>query len=570
MRKATYWLIIIAAILGGMLNFSQPLKVAAETSSNNRNSTVKLADYAGFIREATPREDGIRHVDTPAMIQKLKELNVNTYYYLVWYERTDWDDLKNEFLPAAKKAGINVIVYLVPPSESTGSRKSYPYTTDYVAWAKAIAELSVQYPNLIGWSIDDFNFDLNTYTPEYMAHMKSASKTINPKLRFIPSFMPVMYTPALTDDFLRTRGEYIDGVIVAYRDDPYRNTSIWSTEQAQIDATYNLLKQYNLPLVWMVYTSYLTSTPASPSVEYVRKTVQIAVDNLRKGKLSGVITYELMKKFAPEPDDHKAFSGNGYMSLFVPAGVRTKPGDSVSATQIIHPDGSGNYSLSFRTMAEGPKLAGYHIKQVLVDDQVVWEQDIAQNTNNGKWEAVTLDLTPYLVGKTSANLTLRLYEKNGVTNFWDNVGFDALQAHGFTIVNRDFEKKSGWNISSTYHGLIGEILIYDLNRQKKVFKVVEAAYVSYALYDEIYRSDINDGIKHSLLVKTNRAIDAYFAEQNQTAIQELHALSNEIRAHSGKQIPQKTAEIWNNKIEQLVQLYRMKLSGSGGNENENG
>jgi hypothetical protein len=555
MRKATYWLFIIAVVLGGMLNFSHPLKVAAETSSDSSNSTIKLADYSGFIREATPRADGIRHVDTPAMIEKLKELNVNTYYYLVWYEPTDWDDLKNEFLPAAKNAGINVVVYLVPPSESTGSRKSYPYITDYVAWAKAIAELSVQYPNLIGWAIDDFNHDLNTFTPEYMAQMKAASKMVNPNLRF----MPVVYTPALTDDFLRTRGEHIDGVIVPYRDDPYRNTSIWSTEQEQIDATYNLLKKYNLPLVWMVYTSYMTSTPANPSVEYVRKTVQIAVDNLRQGKLAGVITYELEKDFVPETADHKAFSGNGYMSFFVPAGVRTNPGDSVSATQIIHPDGSGNYSLSFRTMAEGPKLAGYHIKQVLINDQVIWEQDIAQNAISGQWEAVTLDLTPYLVGKESANLTLRLYEKNGVTNFWDNVGFDALQAHGFKIGNVDFEEKSGWHISSTYHGLIGEILTYDPNRREKVFKAVEAAYVSYALYDGIERSDIDEGIKHSLLVKVNRAIDAYFAEQNQKAIHALHALSNEISAQTGKHIPQNTAEIWNAKIERLVQLYQLEL-----------
>ncbi|MGA9175542.1 MAG: hypothetical protein WBZ33_16420, partial [Thermoactinomyces sp.] len=436
---------------------------------------MKLSDYSGIIREATPRADGNRHVDTPAMIRKLKELNVNTYYFLLWYQPTDWDDFKNEFLPAAKNAGIDVVLYLVPPSESTGSRKSYPYTTDYVAWAKAIAELSVQYPNLIGWSIDDFNQNLNTFTPEYMAQMREASKSINPKWWFMPSFMPVMYFPALTDDFLRTRGDYIDGVIVAYRDDPYRNTSIWSTEQEQIDAAYNLLKQYNLPLVWMVYTSYLTSTPANPSVEYVRETVQTAVDNLRQGKLAGVITYELKKDFVPEPEDHKAFSGNGYMSFFVPASVRTNPGDSVSATQTIHPDGSRNYSLSFRTMAEGPKLAGYHIKQVLIDDQVVWEQDVAQNTTNGQWEDVTLDLTPYLEGKRSANLTFRLYERNGVNNYWDNIGFDALQAHGFTINNRNFEKKSGWNISSTYHGLIGEILIYDPNRQKKVFKAVEAA-----------------------------------------------------------------------------------------------
>lgn len=75
-----------------------------------------LGDYAGELRESQPRADGVRHVDTPGMIQSLRELNVNTYLYLIWHEKTDWDDLRKEFLPAAKQAGIDVWVYLVPPA----------------------------------------------------------------------------------------------------------------------------------------------------------------------------------------------------------------------------------------------------------------------------------------------------------------------------------------------------------------------------------------------------------------------------------------------------------------------
>ncbi|AUS09033.1 hypothetical protein C1X05_09365 [Laceyella sacchari] len=557
MKKGMYWLALIV-ILWGVLNIGPPPVVKAEPVSSRSHIDAKLSDYAGFEREATPRADGVRHVDTPAMIKKLKELNVNTYYYLNWYQPTDWDDFKDEFLPAAKEAGINVVLYLVPPSESTGSRKSYPYTTDYVAWGKAIAELSVQYDNLIGWAIDDFNHNLDFFTPEYMAKMREASTVINPNLKFLPSFMPLMYFPALTEEFLRTRGDYIDGVIVAYRDDPYRNTSVWSTEQQQIDEAYQLLKKYNLPLVWMVYTSYLTNTPGNPSVEYVRETVQTAVDNLRKGKLAGMITYELEKEFIAEPDK-KAATGNGYMSFFVPSGVSTKPGDNVSASQVIHPDGSGNYALSFRTMAEGPKLEGYHIKQLLIDEQVVWEQDVAQNTVSGQWEEVNLDLTPYLTGKTSATLTIRLYEKNGVRNYWDNVGFDDFNARGFAMKNSGFEKKSGWSISSSYAGMIGENIIYDPNRREKAFRAVEAAYVSYKLQDEIVNADLRHGIKRSLLNKMNRAIDAHFSERNRSAIQSLSILSLEIRALTGIHIPKETAALWNGKIERLVQLYRMKL-----------
>jgi hypothetical protein len=34
---------------------------------------------------------------------------------------------------------------------------SAPYYLDYVAWAKAIGELSLRYPVVIGLAIDDFN-----------------------------------------------------------------------------------------------------------------------------------------------------------------------------------------------------------------------------------------------------------------------------------------------------------------------------------------------------------------------------------------------------------------------------
>lgn len=66
-------------------------------------------------------------------------------------------------MPAAEAAGIDVMVYLVPPSECQQSgephrdgRCSRPYGLDFVAWATAIAELSVTHPNVIGWAIDDF------------------------------------------------------------------------------------------------------------------------------------------------------------------------------------------------------------------------------------------------------------------------------------------------------------------------------------------------------------------------------------------------------------------------------
>ena len=70
-----------------------------------------LADYDSELRLPNGR------VDTDAMVKRLKELGVTTYYWLIWHAATDWDDLK-VFLPKASQAGIEVWVYLVPPSES--------------------------------------------------------------------------------------------------------------------------------------------------------------------------------------------------------------------------------------------------------------------------------------------------------------------------------------------------------------------------------------------------------------------------------------------------------------------
>ena len=117
-------LIVIAAAI---------LALTAPFSRAQQGLAGVLADYDGELRESVRRADGVLHVDTPAMIAKLKSLHVTTYVYLVWHAATDWDDLQNEFLPAAAHAGIDVWVYLVPPSECTPNC-SLPFADDYVQW----------------------------------------------------------------------------------------------------------------------------------------------------------------------------------------------------------------------------------------------------------------------------------------------------------------------------------------------------------------------------------------------------------------------------------------------------
>ena len=450
------------------------MSMATEWAGSAPKVLAAYALRAGEMREPAPRGDGYLHLDTPRLISRLKELGIDTYFYLVWRSPVDWDDLKDEFLPAAREAGINVVVYLVPPSESTGELKSYPYTTDYIAWAKAIAELSLRYPNLIAWAIDDFDGNLSYFTPEYMATMAKTARNINPRL----GFLPLLYATAVTQQFLSTRGAFIDGVIVAYRDDPYRNTQRLSSMQGQIDRISALLNQYGLPLYWMIYASQLSRTPAPPSVKYVEKAVSLALDNMRMGKIDGIVMYQLPLEQISEPSP--AITGRGYLSFFIPPNTVTRQGDVLSASQTICPNENwpGNYTLMFYTRDVGPNTGGYHVKQLLVDDTVVWESDVAA-TASTDWQLVTVNLTPYLAGKSRARLTFRLYEKKGVSNYWQIVGFDCLVAQGFTLVNPDFEDAVGWELTDERAFGIAEIAWVDPQREAKVAEMVAGAFSSY-------------------------------------------------------------------------------------------
>jgi len=100
-----------------------------------------LADYNSELRRADGR------VDSDAMVTRLKELRVTTYYWLIWHAPTDWDDLKL-FLPKAREAGIEVWVYLVPPSECPpqyGKQHSEPFRLDYPRWAEEIAQMQPKF-----------------------------------------------------------------------------------------------------------------------------------------------------------------------------------------------------------------------------------------------------------------------------------------------------------------------------------------------------------------------------------------------------------------------------------------
>lgn len=171
---------------------------------------VVLGDY-----DAEPRgADG--RVDIPLLVSRLRELHANTYMWLIWHAPTDWDDL-HRFLPEAAREGVQVWAYLCPHSEQ-GPEGRYPfcepYRTDFVRWAREIAQLSLQHPNLVGWVIDDFmaNFHEGAIPQALVSEMQKTAKGINPGLRFYP----LLYFPEIGLRFALELAPLVDGVVAAY------------------------------------------------------------------------------------------------------------------------------------------------------------------------------------------------------------------------------------------------------------------------------------------------------------------------------------------------------------------
>lgn len=163
---------------------------------------------------ATPPRLENGRVDSKTLIKELKELNANTYNWLIWQHATDWEDLQL-FLPIAKKNNINMWVTVVPPTESKPRAKwdSEPFKQDYIKWAEEIALLSKKHSNITAFSIDDFAHNLTVYTPDFMKKMYSTLKNINPDLKFVPC----LYYRQITKNFANNYARYLDGVLFPYR-----------------------------------------------------------------------------------------------------------------------------------------------------------------------------------------------------------------------------------------------------------------------------------------------------------------------------------------------------------------
>lgn len=438
------------------------------------------------IREAKPRADGFKHIDTPAMIARLKQMHVTMYTYGVWDLASDWDDLRNEFAPAAQDAGIDIQVYIVPPSECflndqrhLDGRCSRPFNMDYVRWATEIAKLSVEYPNVTSWGIDDFlvgqNGDL--FTRDYLRQVRDAQDAVNPDLKW---YVTLYYDQinATNVDIIK---DTLDGVIYPYVG--YTNNTIDPTWlERRLDGARGVLQPAGLELALLVYTGRFLDGMIHPTEDYVAEVMRRAKPYLFDGRISGIIAYGAPVRIDQhQPSrDYLARTGNGRLSLSVSNFTSTADGAKTTASQqvTVDPDAARKTLTFSHRDPNASGSEGYQFKQVLVDDTVVWDQDVTKDPGE-TWLKTTVDLTEALAGKTSATITFRLEHKKGV-GWWPlDFAVDDVSARGLKMRNGGFESKSGWDLSRTHDGLQPYIEIYAKNRPARIINAIGAAYASF-------------------------------------------------------------------------------------------
>jgi hypothetical protein len=313
-----------------------------------RASPPVYADYGKPLTEAAPRADGYTHVDTPALVARLREGHIKTYAFLVWMGKTDWDDFRLEFLPAAQAAGLDVWLYLTPPSENSPPSNYTPFGEDYYSWLSEAARLAQRYPALKAVVMDDFNSNLGVFTPDYVRRITDAAHAYDSNLMFMVInydltkgwASPTSYTsPA----FMNAYGPYCGAIMFAYLN--------WASHDDYTDAAFQIANN----------------------------------SDIIAGKLA-------------------------QLRVAFPSGRACAAGDYAAVSQVItngepFPDAPWNFKFRLSDYPQITNSPGYFVFQVLVDGAVAWSRD--ESTFYGVLD-ITTNLQPWIAGKTAITLTVRM------------------------------------------------------------------------------------------------------------------------------------------------------------------
>jgi len=282
------------------------------------NSEPRLADDPRLIASASAPT----RVDLRQLIQHCEDLGVNCYHFLIWHQKTDWEDFK-AFVEEAGKSSIlkdrkfTVWVYLVPPSESQEMR-SEPFGLDYVAWMENVAKFSADHPMVTAVCIDDFYWapeNRALYTRDYLKKMRQAADKYNPNLALVSVLYWNDVAPKNELEVLKAAGviaDAIDGVLYPYMAESqgkglsHKDTSVLGAEIKRVREVYP-----GIPVILDIYVSRHTSCPDLPDPKWVGELIDLSRVNT-----DGVALYCMPKK-----NKDGSFAGFWPEAMQNPAGI---------------------------------------------------------------------------------------------------------------------------------------------------------------------------------------------------------------------------------------------------------
>ena len=245
----------------------------------NQSPGTGFRGYVKAYYDAAPRDESNNIVNKTELLRLLKGSHVNTYNFLIMLPDEDFQTLK-DFLPMAREAGIDVWVTVGPPLGLPPEKRADMRYVDYIGMGRKFANLSLEHDNLVAWSIDNIIVERSFFTAGYIESIVSASKRINPKLKFIP----VVYYPDVASPYFDERKQFFDGVQFYYTHFPAGP----SDESPILIPQLNELKaKFDRPVFLGIYaTPWSNDYPTSP--EYVGQMMDLAEQHT-----SGAMIYTL-------------------------------------------------------------------------------------------------------------------------------------------------------------------------------------------------------------------------------------------------------------------------------------
>jgi hypothetical protein len=118
-------------------------------------------------------------------------------------------------------------------------------------------------------------------------------------------------------------------------------------------------------------------------------------------------------------------------------------GDFVMASQTAIPAGTRQVLTFLERDDFTGSTAGYHFKQLLVNESVAWEEDVASGTNS--WQEIKVDVSQLMHGKSQIRVAFRILDKKGVSNFGVRWQLKDLRAEGLKL-SANLEAPGQWKV----------------------------------------------------------------------------------------------------------------------------